>query len=109
MTLQYSRWRFAEAPLIVLKVFFLQTLFNAAGHNLQKRPITHTYTEAGSFGRTQFCRYDVNALVDDYIIISLDVNEAQQQLVSQNNLPEESGTIKVTLVASTASPTFRAF
>lgn len=65
------------------------------GSNLQKRPISHTYGEAGSFGRTQFCRYDQNSLVDDYIIVSLDVTEASQQVVSQNNLPEESGVVKL--------------
>ena len=49
---------------------------------VQKRPIDHTYKEAGSFGRTQFCRFDVNVdksgseTVNDEIIVALDIKEA---------------------------------
>lgn len=65
--------------------------------NIQKRPIEHTYMEAGSFGRTQFCRYDVipTGTQDDHLIIALDVSSAQQQVISANNAPDESGVVKL--------------
>mmetsp|Transcript_11374 Transcript_11374/g.27774 ORF Transcript_11374/g.27774 Transcript_11374/m.27774 type:complete len:594 (-) Transcript_11374:870-2651(-) len=65
--------------------------------NVQKRPIEHFYPEAGSFGRTLFCRYAVipGAHPEDFLVVSLDVNSAEQKLQSTNNDPDESGTLQV--------------
>eukprot|EP00427_Karlodinium_veneficum_P002269 CAMPEP_0169166140 /NCGR_PEP_ID=MMETSP1015-20121227/59784_1 /TAXON_ID=342587 /ORGANISM="Karlodinium micrum, Strain CCMP2283" /LENGTH=747 /DNA_ID=CAMNT_0009238773 /DNA_START=50 /DNA_END=2295 /DNA_ORIENTATION=+ len=49
----------------------------------QKREISHTFVEPGAFGRTNFCRFD--SCVDeaeDCILISLDIEDAQQDLVA---------------------------
>jgi hypothetical protein len=64
--------------------------------NVQKRTIDHTFGDAGSFGRTQFCRFDMSGQhPDDYVIIALDINMASQELQSINNSPEEQGILKM--------------
>ncbi|CAD7965873.1 unnamed protein product [Amoebophrya sp. A25] len=65
--------------------------------NIQKRPIEHTYHEIGSFGRTLFCRYAVipGSHPEDSLVISLDVNSAEQKLQSVNNEEDETGTLQL--------------
>jgi hypothetical protein len=71
-------------------------LFGPAGATLkcwlvaggQKRDISHSFTEPGAFGRTNFCRFEscVDA-AEDCILISLDIEDAQQDVVAHVKHP----------------------
>lgn len=47
----------------------------------QARELTHTWDEPGAFGRTNFCLFDhVIDVVDDTILVTLEIEEAQQDV-----------------------------
>mmetsp|Transcript_64464 Transcript_64464/g.153873 ORF Transcript_64464/g.153873 Transcript_64464/m.153873 type:complete len:742 (-) Transcript_64464:47-2272(-) len=47
----------------------------------QKREVSHTFEQAGAFGRTNFSRYDnVVDAMEDVVLVALDIEEAHQDV-----------------------------
>lgn len=52
-------------------------------NQIQTRELVHTWEEPGAFGRTNFCLFDqVIDEVDDTVIVSLEIESAQQEIIT---------------------------
>jgi hypothetical protein len=61
----------------------------------QVRPLEHTWTERGQYGRANFCRWD-NAVENDVVVVALELHECSM------SLPEVGGLKLLSHVPSTA-------